>query len=127
MYQFIFLLILFSSQTFAKDIQSEQFESQAQYHQYLTLTHQIRCVVCQNQTIADSNADIAKDLRSIIYKKTVSGESSSEIKDFLVSRYGDFILYQPSFNKKNLLLWLGPWLFLILAIWIARKSFKTKA
>lgn len=76
------------------------------------LAEELRCLVCQNQTIADSNAPLAVDLRNEIREKIQSGMSDAEIKDFMVARYGDFVLYRPPFKAATLALWAGPFLLL---------------
>ena len=78
----------------------------------MTLASELRCLVCQNQTIADSNADLAVDLRNEIREKIESGMSDAEIKDFMVARYGDFVLYRPPLKNTTLFLWVGPFLLL---------------
>lgn len=72
------------------------------------LAEQLRCLVCQNQSIADSNAELAVDLRRQINEQIAQGRSDGEIVDFMVQRYGEFVLYRPPFNAVTLLLWLGP-------------------
>ncbi len=78
------------------------------------LETELRCLVCQNQTLADSNADLAQDLRVEVRKLVQSGKSDQEVKDFLVARYGDFVLYRPPVKSTTWLLWAGP--FGLLAI-----------
>lgn len=78
----------------------------------LELSAELRCLVCQNQTIADSNADLAVDLRKEIREKLKQGSTKSEIIDFMVARYGDFVLYRPPFKATTVLLWFGPLLLL---------------
>jgi cytochrome c-type biogenesis protein CcmH len=78
-----------------------------------TLGQELRCLVCQNQTIADSNAPLAVDLRNQIREQAAAGKSDKDIIDFMVARYGDFVLYRPPFKATTLLLWLGPFVFLI--------------
>jgi cytochrome c-type biogenesis protein CcmH len=80
----------------------------------MKLSSELRCLVCQNQTIADSNAELAVDLRAEIREKIQAGMSDAAIKDFMVARYGDFVLYRPPVKNTTLVLWLGP--FLLLAI-----------
>ncbi len=80
----------------------------------MTLSSELRCLVCQNQTIADSNAELAVDLRTEIREKIQSGMSDVEIKDFMVARYGDFVLYRPPLKITTLALWVGPFLLLAL-------------
>jgi cytochrome c-type biogenesis protein CcmH len=88
---------------------------------YERLTDEVRCLVCQNQTIADSNAPLAMDLRREIRVKVEAGQSEAEIKTFLTDRYGDFVLYRPRFDGPALLLWLTPALLLLAgAAWLWR-------
>jgi cytochrome c-type biogenesis protein CcmH len=84
----------------------------------MTLAAELRCLVCQNQTIADSNADLAIDLRKEIREKMQQGASNSEIVDFMVARYGDFVLYRPPLKATTLLLWFGPLLLLAGGAWV---------
>ncbi len=77
------------------------------------LAAELRCLVCQNQTIADSNAELAVDLRRQIHEQIAAGKSNSQIVDFMVTRYGDFVLYRPPFKATTVLLWIGPGLFAI--------------
>lgn len=77
------------------------------------LAEELRCLVCQNQTLADSNADLAVDLRREIREKMRAGMSDKAVTDYLVTRYGDFVLYRPPFKPTTLLLWLGPFLLLV--------------
>ncbi len=76
------------------------------------LSEKLRCLVCQNQTLADSNADLAVDLRNEIRQKMRNGMTDAEIRTYLVDRYGDFVLYQPPFKPITFLLWVGPFLLL---------------
>ena len=77
------------------------------------LFSQFRCLVCQNESIDDSNADLARDLRQIVRQQVALGRSDSQIKDFLVARYGEFILLKPTFSAGNSLLWLAPLLIVL--------------
>jgi cytochrome c-type biogenesis protein CcmH len=77
------------------------------------LAHEMRCLVCQNQTIAESNAPLAVDLRNQIREQLSAGKSEREVVDFMVTRYGDFVLYRPPLKSTTLLLWGGPFVFLI--------------
>lgn len=76
------------------------------------LAHELRCLVCQNQTLADSNAPLAIDLRNQIREQLARGASESEVREFMVARYGDFVLYKPPLKATTLLLWFGPFLLL---------------
>jgi len=89
------------------------FETEEQAALYLELTKSHRCLKCQNQNLADSNASIAQDLKREIYERVVRGETGSEISDYLVTRYGDFVRYKPVFKPTTYILWVGPFLLLI--------------
>jgi cytochrome c-type biogenesis protein CcmH len=80
---------------------------------YTALAHELRCLVCQNQTIADSNAPLAVDLRNQIREQLAAGKSDRDVIDFMVARYGDFVLYRPPFKASTVALWLGPFVLLL--------------
>lgn len=77
-----------------------------------TLSKELRCLVCQNQSIEESNADLARDLRRIVRERIAAGDSDRQILDYLVSRYGEWVLLTPRFNQRTVLLWLGPGILL---------------
>jgi cytochrome c-type biogenesis protein CcmH len=79
------------------------------------LESNFRCLVCQNETIADSTADLASDLRAIIHEQVEQGATDAQIRDYMVTRYGDFVLYDPPFKTLTYALWLGPFVLLVLA------------
>jgi len=81
-----------------------------------TLSKELRCLVCQNQSIEESNADLARDLRRIVRERIAAGDSDGQILDYLVSRYGEWVLLTPRFNQRTLLLWLGPGILLVFGI-----------
>lgn len=93
-----------------------QFHSEQQQERFIELTSKLRCLVCQNQNIAESNAPLANDLRETVYQQIQQGQTDQQIIDYLVARYGDFILYQPPFTWATLGLWCGPLLFLLIGI-----------
>jgi len=80
------------------------------------LTTDLRCLVCQNQSLADSHADLAIDLKNQVRDQMRAGRSDAEIRDYMVARYGDFVLYDPPFKLSTVLLWMGPFLFLLLGL-----------
>jgi cytochrome c-type biogenesis protein CcmH len=84
----------------------------------ITIAEELRCLVCQNESLAGSRAELAMDLRREVRALIKSGKSDSEIKEYLVSRYGDFVLYRPPVKPTTWLLWFGPVLLLIGAIWV---------
>ncbi len=83
------------------------------------LAEELRCLVCQNQTIADSNAPLALDLRNQIRGQIAEGRSDTQIRDYMVDRYGDFVLYRPPFKASTAILWIGPFALLALGLGIA--------
>ncbi|NGY05421.1 cytochrome c-type biogenesis protein [Solimonas terrae] len=86
---------------------------------YDSLIHELRCLVCQNETIGDSQAPLAADLRNQVHAQLAAGRSDVEIKRYLTDRYGDFVLYRPPFKAKTWLLWAGPFLVLLIALVVA--------
>lgn len=90
------------------DIDAHNFQSPEQEKRYRDMIAELRCPKCQNANISDSDAPLARDLRSIVYEKVTAGESDAAIRDFMQQRYGDFILYQPPVKPTTWLLWFGP-------------------
>ncbi len=103
-------------------IDAYPFTSTEDAHRFQTLTESIRCVVCQNQTIADSYAPLANDLRDKVYQMVLARKSNEEIQQYLVKRYGDFILLEPRLSKATLLLWSFPLIGLVILILLLRRS-----
>jgi cytochrome c-type biogenesis protein CcmH len=83
-----------------------------------SLAHELRCLVCQNQTIADSNAPLAVDLRNQIREQIAAGRTDKDVIDFMVERYGDFVLYRPPLKATTVVLWAGPFFFLIVGAYL---------
>ncbi|MGR9012548.1 MAG: cytochrome c-type biogenesis protein [Gammaproteobacteria bacterium] len=110
----VFLLIV-SGKTFA-GVEFRKFADPEQQEAYEKLTKELRCLVCQNQTIADSNAELAADLRRQVYEMLQQGKSKRDIVQFMTDRYGDFVLYNPPFKLKTGLLWVGPVVFLLIGL-----------
>ena len=88
----------------------------------MALAEELRCLVCQNQTIADSNAPLAVDLRNQVREKLGAGMSERDIIDYMVARYGDFVLYRPPVKATTMLLWFGPPLLLLLGLWLFART-----
>ncbi|MGV6851994.1 MAG: cytochrome c-type biogenesis protein [bacterium] len=108
----VFLCLSFNVQA----IEPREFATQEQREIYLKLTEELRCLVCQNQNIADSEADLAGDLRQEVYEMVIEGQNKKQIKDFLVARYGDFVLYRPPLQENTIALWFLPAAVAIIAI-----------
>jgi cytochrome c-type biogenesis protein CcmH len=105
-------VLLLAATAFAVD-NEEPLEDPALQARYETIVEDVRCLKCQNQSIKDSNAFLAGDLRREIRRMLVEGYTDEEIFGFLVDRYGDFALYEPRFSGKTLILWIGPAVFLL--------------
>ena len=93
----------------------------------VALSEQLRCLVCQNQTIADSNATLAQDLRREVREMLVAGKSDEEIRTFMIERYGDFVLYRPRMTVGNFLLWAAPVLLLLLGTFVGLRVIRKQA
>ena len=120
--KFFIIFSIFLFQTFFTSIGSiepdEILKNDAQELRARNISKNIRCMVCQNQSIDESEAPLAKDLRILIRNKIKNGKTDKEIYVFLTDRYGDFILLKPPLNSKNLILWFLPFIFLILGIYV---------
>jgi cytochrome c-type biogenesis protein CcmH len=108
------LLLVLTAPLFA-GIETYTFETPEQERIYKKLTEELRCLVCQNQNIAGSNAELARDLRKKAYEQVTQGKSEDEVVDWMVDRYGDFVLYRPPVKATTLFLWAGPLIFLLIA------------
>ncbi len=113
MKKIVLCLFLFMQSVHA-EIEVYQFASPELELRYQTLTEELRCLVCQNQNIADSHAELAQDLRRKVYDMLNSGKTNTQIIDYMTERYGDFVLYRPPFNARTIILWLAPVLALLI-------------
>jgi len=111
---FFLTLLLLATPVFAGSLPHERLENPALEARAAHLFSQLRCLVCQNQTIVDSDARIAHDLRLLVRTRLQQGDSDTEILDYIHSRYGDFVLMKPPFTPATWALWLGPGLILLL-------------
>ena len=111
------IVLLFCSSSWAA-ISARDFDDAEQERRYYSLTKELRCLVCQNQNLADSNADLAKDLRDKVYELIKAGSSDAQIVDYMVDRYGDFVLYRPPVNLSTIFLWVGPFIILLVCLWV---------
>jgi len=111
--QFALLLLLIQG-AFAESIEVKDFENFSQESRYLDLIDNIRCPVCQGQSIGGSNSGLAKDLREQVRKMILNDKSDDDIYLFMIERYGDFVIFKPPINWKTYLLWFTPLIFLVL-------------
>ncbi|MCK5719301.1 MAG: cytochrome c-type biogenesis protein CcmH [Thiomargarita sp.] len=110
--------LLCSTQVYAVDKNPIEFETPEQEERYSELIKIYRCVVCQNQAVSDSNAELAQDIRDLVRNKVLEGQTEQQITNFLVERYGDFVLYDPPLEPKTYVLWIAPIILVLLALLI---------
>lgn len=115
----LLLLLLTTSTVLHSEDTVYKFKDDLQEQRYQDLINELRCLVCQNQTLADSNAELAQDLRHEVYEMIVKGGSDDTIIEFLVNRYGDFVLYRPPLKQTTWILWFGPLLMMVFALFAA--------
>jgi len=123
-------LILISSVSFAQIAVNQEplvFDSPQQQERFNKLTEELRCLVCQNQNLADSDAPLAHDLRNEIFSMMQAGKNDDEIKSFLIERYGDFVLYRPPMQGNTLVLWLAPVFLLIIGCVVVFVSIRKRS
>lgn len=124
------LCLLLAALFLSLSVQAQEplvFETQQMQDRFDALTFELRCAVCQNQSLADSDAPLAHDLRREIHDMMVAGRSNEQIKQFMVDRYGDFILYRPPMQANTWLLWLGPLLMLLIGGLVLRANIKKRS
>lgn len=120
----IFCLIFLAGSAHAV-IEAYEFKSAQMEASYLKLIDELRCLVCQNQNLSGSNADLARDLRRQTYEMLMQGNSPDQVVQFMVDRYGDFVLYRPRLKSSTLLLWLGPFVLLVLVLaFVIRRMYR---
>ena len=110
------LLALLAGAPVHASIEAYEFDNPRDEERFHELAEELRCLVCQNQSIAESNADLAKDLRREVYEMIQEGKSNEEIVEFLVARYGDFVRYRPPVQPTTYLLWAGPMILLAIGL-----------
>ena len=115
---FLALVLLFSSERAAAQVDVYEFETLEQEQRFRQLSNDFRCPMCQNANLSSSPGGVAADLRREIARMIIEGRTDTEIEQFMLSRYGDFVLYRPRLTAKTVLLWFGPVLFLLLGGWV---------
>ncbi|VAW99594.1 Cytochrome c heme lyase subunit CcmL [hydrothermal vent metagenome] len=124
---FVFISISFALSTVSfAGIEYAKFDDPKKEQVYKRLINELRCLVCQNQTIAGSNAGLAKDLRKISYDMIQEGKSYDDVVAFMTKRYGDFVMYRPPFKLRTVFLWVGPAIFLILGLWLMLRYVRSR-
>jgi cytochrome c-type biogenesis protein CcmH len=122
----IILMLLVSVSALAAPIATFKFDNEQQEVLFHKLSQELRCLVCQNNSIGDSNADLAKDLRTELYNMIMQGKGEQEIIDFMVQRYGDFVLYNPPMKPLTWVLWFGPAIIFVFALFYVLRLIKTQ-
>tara|TARA_R110002074_G_scaffold361366_1_gene534352 strand:+ start:178 stop:699 length:522 start_codon:yes stop_codon:yes gene_type:complete len=112
----VLLLLVFVSSSALSVVEVREFSSDQLRDRYQVLANELRCPKCQNQNLADSNSPISVDLRTEIFRLLEEGKSDQEIIDFLVARYGEFVMYRPPVKKTTLMLWLAPGILFLFGI-----------
>lgn len=107
-------------------IEAYEFNDAQMEADYNQLVNELRCLVCQNQNLSGSNSDLARDLRRQTYEMIIQGKSQDQVKQYMVDRYGDFVLYRPQFKSSTLLLWLGPFALVIIVLWLVIRNIRSR-
>ena len=124
----LLLAILLATAGTALAIDTEDaFDDPVLQQRYERINRELRCLVCQNQTIADSNATLAQDLRREVRDMIAAGRTDDEIRDFMIERYGDFVLYRPRMTAGNFLLWAAPVLLLVIGAFVLVRVVRRRA
>ena len=121
----LIIALLYCTQAYAAR-PDEMLANPALEERARVISKELRCPVCQNQSIDDSDADLAHDLRVLVRQRLEKGVSDAQVKQYLIDRYGDYVLLDPPFKRSTLVLWLGPVFLLLLAFLAAWSSFKPK-
>jgi len=114
----VFMLAVFKPVKAQAQIDVFDFETPEQEQRYRQLSNDFRCPMCQNANLSSSPGGVASDLRREIYRMIMEGQTDAQIEEFMLARYGDFILYRPRLTAQTLLLWFGPLLFLLAGVWV---------
>lgn len=122
----LMLAILATVPAFSSTVDAYPFEDVQQEKIYKKLINELRCMVCQNQNLADSNAELAQDMRRKTYDLARAGKNEQEIVDYMVLRYGEFVLYNPPFQANTLLLWIGPFIIFLIGIIVLIRFIRRK-
>jgi cytochrome c-type biogenesis protein CcmH len=125
--RFAFLVVLLLAPLALQAVEVLEFRDRAEEQRFQNLARQLRCLVCQNESLADSSADLAKDLRQEVFEQMRQGKTDGEIKNYLTARYSDFVLYNPPLRGGTLLLWFGPLLVLGIGAFVLARIVRRRA
>lgn len=107
-------------------IEAYEFKDAKMEAEYNQLIQELRCLVCQNQNLSGSDADLARDLRQQTHEMLMKGNNPDQIAQYMVDRYGDFVLYRPQFKSSTLLLWLGPFFLVAIVLWLVIRNIRAR-
>ncbi|MBB3694138.1 cytochrome c-type biogenesis protein [Sphingomonas sp. BK580] len=122
----LWLAVPAMAQTALPPLAYTQLRDPEQERQARALMETLRCLVCQGQSIADSDADMAGEMRALVRQRVAAGESPRAVRDWLIARYGDYVSYDPPVSRATLPLWLAPLLLLAIGVVVARGSFRRR-
>ncbi len=123
----LILAVLLACATSAWAVDPTQMPTPQLQQRYLALTHELRCMQCQNEAIADSPVDLAADLRRQVREMLLAGKSDDDVRNYMVARYGEFILFRPRMSMKNLWLWLAPGVLILVGAFVAVRIISQRA
>ena len=105
-------------------VEAYEFKDAQMEDDYNQLINELRCLVCQNQNLSGSDADLARDLRRQTHEMLMQGNNPDQVIEYMVERYGDFVLYRPQFQLNTLLLWIGPFFLVVLVVWLVIRKIR---
>ncbi len=123
----LILTVALACATAAWAVDPTQMPTPQLQQRYLALTHELRCMQCQNEAIADSPVDLAADLRRQVKEMLLAGKSDDDVRNYMVARYGEFILFRPRMSVKNLWLWLAPGVLILVGAFVAVRIISQRA
>lgn len=122
----LILLLTLAAPAYSSTIDAYPFDDPGREKIYKKLIEELRCMVCQNQNLADSNAELAQDMRRKTYDLAKAGKSEPEIVEYMVQRYGEFVLYKPPFQANTLILWIGPFIIFLVGVVVLIRFIRRK-
>ncbi|MCP4494890.1 MAG: cytochrome c-type biogenesis protein CcmH [Gammaproteobacteria bacterium] len=122
----LLIFLIFLPGVSVSAIEAYEFKDEQMEQDYKQLIGELRCLVCQNQNLAGSDAGLAQDLRRQTHQMLMQGNNPDQVVEYMVERYGDFVLYRPQFKTSTMLLWLGPFLLAILVLWLLIRRLRSQ-
>ena len=126
LYQIIFVNMLFLPIISFAAIEAYEFKNDQMETEYNQLIKELRCLVCQNQNLSGSDAALAQDLRRQTHEMLMKGNNPDQVIQYMVERYGDFVLYRPQFKSSTFLLWVGPFILVVIVLWLVIRRIRVR-